>query len=192
MKGSHCLICHVEIESALSWRTLFGKAETPKICGECNENFAPITGRYVKSAEGHLPFWKENIGREIYASTASGGRRTSIGPGASIRTARCIAIPILPKMWWRNSSSAGILYLRRFLQKISARLCNLSNMIILSPSRSVKNDSTKEASTRQKPSSPLPASNQSTCSPESIQKNSQKNRAQKEFTYSRSSDWKQI
>lgn len=44
MKGSHCLICHAEIEYALSWRTLFGKEEAPKVCGECNENFAPITG----------------------------------------------------------------------------------------------------------------------------------------------------
>jgi len=44
MKGSHCLICHTEIEAVLSWRTLFGKDKTPKICGECNEYFAPITG----------------------------------------------------------------------------------------------------------------------------------------------------
>lgn len=44
MKGSHCLICHEEIESALSWRTLFGEDKTPKICGECNENFSPVTG----------------------------------------------------------------------------------------------------------------------------------------------------
>lgn len=44
MKGSHCLICHGEIESVYSWRTLFGEEKIPKICGECEENFAPITG----------------------------------------------------------------------------------------------------------------------------------------------------
>lgn len=44
MKGSHCLICHGEIESAFSWRTLFEDEQTPKICRECEENFAPITG----------------------------------------------------------------------------------------------------------------------------------------------------
>ena len=44
MKGSHCLICHAEIEPILSWDFLFGKKETPKICGECNANFTPITG----------------------------------------------------------------------------------------------------------------------------------------------------
>ncbi|MBT2661792.1 ComF family protein [Bacillus sp. ISL-45] len=44
MKGSHCLICHGEIESAFSWRTLFGEDKAPKICGECNENFSMITG----------------------------------------------------------------------------------------------------------------------------------------------------
>lgn len=44
MKVSHCLICHEEIEAILSWNALFGKEETPTICGECKENFAPITG----------------------------------------------------------------------------------------------------------------------------------------------------
>ncbi|MFT9598150.1 ComF family protein [Mesobacillus sp.] len=28
----------------MSWRTLFGEDKTPKICGECNENFSPVTG----------------------------------------------------------------------------------------------------------------------------------------------------
>lgn len=44
MKGSHCLICHGEIESAFSWRTLFGDEKALKICGECKNNFSPITG----------------------------------------------------------------------------------------------------------------------------------------------------
>ncbi|MGV2939766.1 ComF family protein [Mesobacillus sp. LC4] len=38
------MICHEEIEAVLSWNILFGKEKTPKICGECNDNFAPITG----------------------------------------------------------------------------------------------------------------------------------------------------
>ncbi|WP_257391750.1 ComF family protein [Mesobacillus jeotgali] len=40
----HCLLCHGEIEHKLSWQSLLGKKEIPKICEECNENFAPITG----------------------------------------------------------------------------------------------------------------------------------------------------
>ncbi|MCM3574121.1 ComF family protein [Mesobacillus subterraneus] len=44
MKGSLCLICHGEIESAFSWRTLFGDEKASNVCGECNKNFAPITG----------------------------------------------------------------------------------------------------------------------------------------------------
>ncbi|WP_226643231.1 ComF family protein [Mesobacillus subterraneus] len=44
MKRSHCLICHEEIEAILSWNAFLGKEETQKICGECNENFVPITG----------------------------------------------------------------------------------------------------------------------------------------------------
>lgn len=49
MKGSHCLICHGEIEFAFSWRTLFGDEKAQKICGECNENFAPITGEICEN-----------------------------------------------------------------------------------------------------------------------------------------------
>ncbi|MBS8265772.1 ComF family protein [Mesobacillus boroniphilus] len=44
MKGSHCLLCHVEIEPILSWRTLFGEEKTPRLCEQCNEKFTPITG----------------------------------------------------------------------------------------------------------------------------------------------------
>jgi competence protein ComFC len=44
MKEDHCLICHSEIEAILSWNTLFGKDEAPKVCRECKEKFAPITG----------------------------------------------------------------------------------------------------------------------------------------------------
>lgn len=44
MKERHCLICHTEIEAILSWNTLFGEEKGPKICRECKENFAPITG----------------------------------------------------------------------------------------------------------------------------------------------------
>ncbi|NKE06805.1 ComF family protein [Mesobacillus selenatarsenatis] len=44
MKGDHCLICHAEIEAILSWNTLLGRKEVPKVCRECKENFAPITG----------------------------------------------------------------------------------------------------------------------------------------------------
>ncbi|WP_251027786.1 ComF family protein [Bacillus sp. ISL-41] len=38
------MICHVEIESVFTWRTLFGEEKAPKRCGECKENFSPITG----------------------------------------------------------------------------------------------------------------------------------------------------
>jgi competence protein ComFC len=41
---NHCLLCHGEVEQKLSWQSLLGKKEIPKICEECNRNFAPITG----------------------------------------------------------------------------------------------------------------------------------------------------
>ncbi|MBT2678853.1 ComF family protein [Bacillus sp. ISL-35] len=41
---NHCLLCHAEMEPVLSWQSLFGKKESPNICGECKGNLAAITG----------------------------------------------------------------------------------------------------------------------------------------------------
>ena len=59
MKGSHCLVCHEEIESNLSWRSLFGKEETPKICGGCNDNFELITGEVCEMCGRPFTFLEE-------------------------------------------------------------------------------------------------------------------------------------
>lgn len=58
MKGDHCLICHAEIEAILSWDTLFGRKEAPKVCGECKENVAPITGEVCEKCGRPFEFLK--------------------------------------------------------------------------------------------------------------------------------------
>jgi competence protein ComFC len=42
--GANCLICHEEIETDVSWRSIFGKEESAKVCGECKKGFSPISG----------------------------------------------------------------------------------------------------------------------------------------------------
>ncbi|CAM3952661.1 ComF family protein [Mesobacillus thioparans] len=41
---NHCLLCHGELKTVLSWQSLFGKKESSIICDECKGNFASITG----------------------------------------------------------------------------------------------------------------------------------------------------
>ncbi|MEH7887032.1 ComF family protein [Bacillus sp. JJ1609] len=43
-EGDHCLLCHEEIQPEVSWGSIFGKEETPKICGECSLKLVTIHG----------------------------------------------------------------------------------------------------------------------------------------------------
>jgi competence protein ComFC len=56
---SYCLICHVEIVPILSWSALFDEEKTPKICGECNENFTPIIGKVCEICGRPFAFLEE-------------------------------------------------------------------------------------------------------------------------------------
>jgi competence protein ComFC len=42
--GTNCLICHEEIEPDVSWRSIFGKEATAKVCEECMKDFSQISG----------------------------------------------------------------------------------------------------------------------------------------------------
>jgi competence protein ComFC len=42
--GDRCLLCHEEMESDVSWGSLFWKTEDAKVCGECRGKLPLITG----------------------------------------------------------------------------------------------------------------------------------------------------
>jgi competence protein ComFC len=42
--GKHCLLCDEEIESKVTWRSLFAREHPSKVCGSCNKKFVHITG----------------------------------------------------------------------------------------------------------------------------------------------------
>lgn len=43
-EGDHCLLCHEEIETEVSWGSILGKEEAAKICGECSRKLMAIHG----------------------------------------------------------------------------------------------------------------------------------------------------
>jgi competence protein ComFC len=42
--GKHCLLCDEEIESEVTWRSLFAQEQPSKVCGSCHEKFVHISG----------------------------------------------------------------------------------------------------------------------------------------------------
>ncbi|WLR55536.1 ComF family protein [Mesobacillus subterraneus] len=59
MNRNRCLICHAEIEYALSWRALFGNEDAPKVCGECEDDFTLITGEICEMCGRPFAFLQE-------------------------------------------------------------------------------------------------------------------------------------
>ncbi|RSD25207.1 ComF family protein [Mesobacillus subterraneus] len=58
-KGANCMLCHEEIEPEISWRSFLGKDQAPKICTECKDSFAPITGEKCEICGRPFDFLEE-------------------------------------------------------------------------------------------------------------------------------------
>ena len=50
----HCLICHTEISSQLSWTTIFSKDNQAQICAVCQANFSKIDGETCRTCDRPL------------------------------------------------------------------------------------------------------------------------------------------
>jgi competence protein ComFC len=50
----HCLICHTEISSQLSWTTIFSKDNQAQICLDCQANFLKIDGETCRTCDRPL------------------------------------------------------------------------------------------------------------------------------------------